>query len=211
MKALLSKAVGGPETLVLDDLPDPRPMKGEVLVAVRAVGVNFPDVLIIEDKYQFKPERPFAPGGEIAGVVEAVGEGVTAPEGRRPGDGHDRLGRHGREDALVDATRCMPMPARHGLRRRRRLRHDLRHLAPRPEGPRQAEGRRDPAGAGRRRRRRASPPSSSARPWARGWSPPSRRRTRSGMAQGARRRRSVVYPPGPFDKDGLKALAEQFK
>lgn len=77
MRALLSTASGGPETLKLTELPDPVPAKGQVLVAVKACAINYPDVLIIEDKYQFKPQRPFAPGGEIAGVVEAVGEGVT--------------------------------------------------------------------------------------------------------------------------------------
>jgi NADPH:quinone reductase-like Zn-dependent oxidoreductase len=77
MKALLSKASGGPDTLSLKELPDPVVGKGQVLVAVRACAINYPDVLIIEDRYQFKPPRPFAPGGEIAGVVEAVGEGVT--------------------------------------------------------------------------------------------------------------------------------------
>lgn len=77
MKALLSKASGGPDTLSLEELPDPVAGKGQVLVAVQACAINYPDVLIIEDKYQFKPPRPFAPGGEIAGVVEAVGEGVT--------------------------------------------------------------------------------------------------------------------------------------
>jgi NADPH:quinone reductase-like Zn-dependent oxidoreductase len=77
MRALLSKAVGGPETLELDELPDPTAGPGQVVVAVKACAINYPDVLIIEDKYQFKPPRPFAPGGEIAGVVESVGEGVT--------------------------------------------------------------------------------------------------------------------------------------
>src|SRR5688572_28012792 len=77
MKALLSKAVGGPETLVLEDIPEPQVGPGQALVQVKAVGVNYPDVLIIEDKYQFKPPRPFAPGGELAGVVKAVGAGVT--------------------------------------------------------------------------------------------------------------------------------------
>ena len=61
MKALLSKAVGGPETLELSDAPDPVAGPGQVVVAVRACAINYPDVLIIEDKYQFKPERPFAP------------------------------------------------------------------------------------------------------------------------------------------------------
>jgi NADPH:quinone reductase-like Zn-dependent oxidoreductase len=76
MKALLSHQPGGPETLKVTDLPDPVPGPGELLVRVNAAAINYPDVLIIEDKYQFKPPRPFAPGGEIAGVVEAVGDGV---------------------------------------------------------------------------------------------------------------------------------------
>jgi len=83
MKALLSKVVGGPETLVLEDLPSPKPKPGSAVVQVKAVGVNYPDVLIIEDKYQFKPPRPFAPGAEFSGVVKEVGEGVTAV---KPGD-----------------------------------------------------------------------------------------------------------------------------
>src|SRR6187402_3510886 len=83
MKAVLSKAVGGPETLVLEELPDPVPGPGQVVLAVKACGVNYPDVLIIEDRYQFKPPRPFAPGGEVAGVIEAVGPGVAD---FKPGD-----------------------------------------------------------------------------------------------------------------------------
>ncbi|MCY7338812.1 MAG: NADPH:quinone oxidoreductase family protein [Sphingomonas bacterium] len=77
MKALLSTAPGGPETLVLSDLPDPVAGPGDLLVRVRAAAINYPDVLIIEDKYQMRPPRPFAPGGEIAGEVEAVGAGVS--------------------------------------------------------------------------------------------------------------------------------------
>jgi NADPH2:quinone reductase len=76
MRAVLSKAPGGPETLVVEEALDPTPLKGEVVIEVKAVGINFPDTLIIEDKYQFRPPRPFAPGGEVAGVVDAVGEGV---------------------------------------------------------------------------------------------------------------------------------------
>ena len=84
MRAVLSKAVGGPETLVVEEVLDPTPMKGEVVIEVKAVGINFPDTLIIEDRYQFKPQRPFSPGGEVAGVVEAVGEGVkTVRKGDR--------------------------------------------------------------------------------------------------------------------------------
>ncbi len=76
MKALLSKETGGPETLVVENIADPVPGKGEVLVKVAACAINFPDTLIIRDLYQFKPERPFAPGGEISGTIEAIGEGV---------------------------------------------------------------------------------------------------------------------------------------
>ncbi len=76
MRAVLSKAPGGPETLVVEEVSDPTPKKGEVIIEVKAVGINYPDTLIIEDRYQFRPERPFAPGAEIAGVVEAIGEGV---------------------------------------------------------------------------------------------------------------------------------------
>ena len=83
MKALLSHAPGEPDTLRLDDVPDPLAGPGELLVRVRAAAINYPDVLIIEDKYQMRPPRPFAPGGEIAGEVEAVGEGV---EGWKVGD-----------------------------------------------------------------------------------------------------------------------------
>ncbi|MEX0367026.1 MAG: NADPH:quinone oxidoreductase family protein [Ruegeria sp.] len=78
MRAMLSTAAGGPETLEWTELPDPTPKKGEVRITVKAAGVNFPDTLIIRDLYQVKPPRPFAPGGEVAGVVDAVGEGVTA-------------------------------------------------------------------------------------------------------------------------------------
>lgn len=83
MKAMLSKEVGGPETLVLEDMPDPTPGKMQVRIRVHAAGVNFPDTLIIRDMYQMKPPRPFAPGGEVAGVVDAVGEGV---DGLKEGD-----------------------------------------------------------------------------------------------------------------------------
>lgn len=77
MKAMLSEAPGGPETLVLKDHPLPEPGKRQVRIRVRAAGLNFPDTLIIRDLYQMRPPRPFAPGGEVAGEVEAVGEAVT--------------------------------------------------------------------------------------------------------------------------------------
>jgi NADPH:quinone reductase len=83
VRALLSQRVGGPETLVLADIPEPAAGPGEVRIAVHACGVNFPDLLIIQDLYQYKPPRPFIPGSEVAGVVEAIGEGVDKV---RPGD-----------------------------------------------------------------------------------------------------------------------------
>ena len=83
MKAVLCKRYGPPSELVVEDVPSPKPGEGQVLVAVQAAGVNFPDTLIIQGKYQFKPELPFSPGGEVAGVVREVGPGVT---GFKPGD-----------------------------------------------------------------------------------------------------------------------------
>jgi len=92
MQALLSVTKGGPETLELTTLPDPVPAKGEILVRVHAAGVNFPDTLMIRDLYQIKPPRPFAPGGEIAGEVIGVGDGVS---GFAPGDRVLALSGHG--------------------------------------------------------------------------------------------------------------------
>lgn len=83
MKALLSRATGGPETLVLEEVADPVPGKGEVLIDTAACAINFPDTLVIRDLYQFKPPRPFAPGSEISGTIAALGEGV---EGWQVGD-----------------------------------------------------------------------------------------------------------------------------
>ncbi len=80
MKALVSEAVGGPETLVIHKRPVPQPGPGQVRIRVAACGINYPDALIIEDRYQFRPERPFSPGAEVSGVVDAVGEGVRGLE-----------------------------------------------------------------------------------------------------------------------------------
>jgi NADPH:quinone reductase-like Zn-dependent oxidoreductase len=77
MKALLSRRPGGPETLEIEAVPVPKAGPGDLLVRVRACAINFPDVLIIEDKYQRKPQRPFAPGGEIAGEVMTAAENVS--------------------------------------------------------------------------------------------------------------------------------------
>lgn len=109
MKALLSKEPGGPETLALEELPDPVAGKGQLLVAVKACSINFPDVLIIEDKYQMRPPRPFAPGSEIAGVVEAVGEGV---QGWAAGDRVVAVTGFGglAEKIAVDAARAYRLP-----------------------------------------------------------------------------------------------------
>lgn len=78
MKSLLSVEVGGPDTLVLSDIDAPTAGPGEVVIDVHAASVNFPDVLIIEDLYQLKPPRPFAPGAEVSGVISSVGEGVDS-------------------------------------------------------------------------------------------------------------------------------------
>jgi NADPH:quinone reductase len=77
MQALMCERFGPPEDLVLREVSVPQPGQGEVLIRVHAAGLNFPDTLIIQDKYQIKAPLPFAPGGELAGVVEAVGSGVT--------------------------------------------------------------------------------------------------------------------------------------
>jgi NADPH:quinone reductase len=110
MKAALCTHYGPPEEMVVQDVPSPSPRKGQVVVTVKACGVNFPDVLMIQDKYQFKPALPFSPGGEIAGVVKEAGEGVTS---FKPGDKVIvSIGSGGfAEEALADASRCVPMPA----------------------------------------------------------------------------------------------------
>ena len=77
MKAVLCKAFGPADTLVVEDVSSPEIKKNEVLLDVHAAGINFPDTLIIEGKYQFKPPFPFSPGGEAAGVISAVGESVS--------------------------------------------------------------------------------------------------------------------------------------
>ena len=109
MRALMSCEPGGPGTLRLLDVPDPVAGPGQVLVAVQACGVNYPDFLTIQDRYQVKTPRPFAPGYEVAGVVAAVGEGIA---GLRVGDRvAARTGTGGMaEFVAVDAARCSPIP-----------------------------------------------------------------------------------------------------
>ncbi|MEM9810174.1 MAG: NADPH:quinone oxidoreductase family protein [Pseudomonadota bacterium] len=110
MKSLMSVTPGGPDTLEIVEQADPVPSNGQVLIRVHAAGVNFPDTLIIKDLYQFKPERPFAPGGEVAGVIEAVGEGVDASRiGERIAASSGAFGGYATH-VLVDASAAMPIP-----------------------------------------------------------------------------------------------------
>jgi len=109
MKALVCHAYGPLDSLAIEDVPDPTPAAGQVVVGVRACGVNFPDVLVVQGKYQFKPTPPFSPGGEVAGVVEAVGAGV---ENVRPGDRVVAIATWGgmAEKLAADATQVLRIP-----------------------------------------------------------------------------------------------------
>ena len=77
MKAVLCVEHGPPEKLIFGDTPLPEPGRGQIRLKIHAAGVNFPDTLIIQNLYQFKPALPFSPGGEAAGIIDAVGEDVT--------------------------------------------------------------------------------------------------------------------------------------
>ena len=209
MRALLSAAPGGPETLELSELPDPVAGPGQLLVRVKACAINYPDVLIIEDKYQFKPPRPFAPGGEIAGVVEAVGEGV---QGWAPGDRLIAMLGHGglSEKVLVPAAMALPLPPErsfeegsaliltyatsiHALLDRGRLKEGQTLLVLGAAGGvglaavelGKAFGARVVAAVSSEEKAEA--------------------------AREAGADEVLVYPRGPFDKDASKALAQQFK
>lgn len=209
MKALLSTAPGGPETLELTELSAPEPGPGQLLVAVKACAINYPDVLIIEDKYQFKPSRPFAPGGEIAGIVEAAGEGVDA---WKAGDRIIAMLGHGglSEKVLVDARMALPLPpersfaegsaliltyatAIHALVDRGRLQAGETLLVLGAAGGvglaavelGKAFGARVVAAVS------------------------SEEKAEAARAAGADV--AIVYPAGPFDKDGAKALSQLFK
>ena len=209
MRALLSNAAGGPETLVLTDLPDPVPGPGQLLVAVRACAINYPDVLIIEDKYQFKPPRPFAPGGEIAGVVEAVGDGVA---GWSPGDRLIAMLGHGglAEKVLVAAATALPLPAErsfeegsaliltyatsiHALLDRGRLQPGQTLLVLGAAGGVGLAA----VELGKAFGARVVAAVSSE--------------TKAEAARAAGADATLVYPPGPFDRDASRALAQQFK
>jgi NADPH2:quinone reductase len=209
MKALLSRAPGGPETLELADLPDPVPGEGQVIVAVRACAINYPDVLIIEDRYQFKPPRPFSPGGEIAGVIDAVGDGV---EGWSVGDrviaviGHGGLA----ERVAVDAARLNRLPDErdfadgaallltyattiHALADRGRLSAGQTLLVLGAAGGVGLAAIELGKAMGARVIGAVSSEEKAA------------------AARDAGADDVIIYPRGPFDKDGARALTEQFK
>jgi NADPH2:quinone reductase len=209
MKALLSHAPGGPETLQVSALPDPVAGPGELLVRVRAAAVNYPDVLIIEDKYQFKPPRPFAPGGEIAGEVEAVGEGV---EGWKAGDRLIAVPGWGgmAEKIVIPAKSAIPLPAErsftdgaallltyatsiHALYDRGRLRAGQTLLVLGAAGGVGLAA----VELGKARGARVIAAVSSE--------------AKAAAARDAGADEAVVYPPGPFDRGGQKALAQLFK
>src|SRR5437660_1520514 len=109
VKAVLCKQYGPPETLVVEELPSPRAGPGEAVVSVKAASVNFPDVLIIQNKYQFRPPLPFSPGSELAGVVKEVGAGVSSV---RPGDKVMAFTTYGAfaEEVKTEAARLLPIP-----------------------------------------------------------------------------------------------------
>ncbi len=118
MKAVLCKEYGLPEQLVLEDVAALTPEKGQVVISVKACGVNFPDTLMIQGKYQFKPPMPFSPGNEVSGIIKEVGESVGGVGGV---GGVDRIKVGDRviaftgwggfaEEVITDATNLIPMP-----------------------------------------------------------------------------------------------------
>ncbi len=109
MRAALCTSLGGPDALVIADLPDPLPGPGEVLIRVTAVALNYFDTLILRGKYQYRPDLPFSPGGEVAGVIEALGQGVAEFSAG------DRVMAYVkwngcREALTLPATDCIPIP-----------------------------------------------------------------------------------------------------
>jgi NADPH:quinone reductase-like Zn-dependent oxidoreductase len=209
MKALLSLEPGGPETLRLEDIAEPVPGAGELLVRVRACSINFPDVLIIEDKYQLKPQRPFAPGGEIAGEVIGVGEGVT---GWKTADRIiAALGFGGlAEQVIVPAAQAIPLPVERSFEEGSALLMTyataIHALVDR--GKLQAGQTLLVLGAaggvgiaaveiGKALGARVVAAVSSEE--------------KAGTARDAGADSTMIYPAGPFDRDGQKALAGSFK
>src|SRR3954452_15769381 len=109
MRAVLCQSYGPPESLVVAEVASPIAGAGEVVISVRAASVNFPDVLIIQNKYQVKPPLPFSPGSEVAGLVAAVGDGVTS---FKQGDPVFAITTHGAfaEEVKTEARRLLPIP-----------------------------------------------------------------------------------------------------
>ena len=109
MRAVVCRQYGPPESLAVEELPSPAPGPGEVVVTMKAASVNFPDVLIIQNKYQFKPPLPFSPGSELAGVVKQVGSAVSA---WKPGDKVIAFTTYGAfaEEVKVEASRLVALP-----------------------------------------------------------------------------------------------------
>jgi NADPH2:quinone reductase len=109
MRAVVVREFGSPALLAVEDVPDPQAGPGEVLIDVEACGVNFPDLLVVQGKYQTLPETPFSPGKEVAGRVAAVGEGVTSPQ---PGDRVMAQLEYGgySERVVAPASDCFPLP-----------------------------------------------------------------------------------------------------
>ena len=109
MRAVVCKEFGPPENLVIDDVPSPVPGPREVVISMRAASLNFPDVLIVQNKYQFKPPLPFSPGTELSGVVKVVGEAVTRVT---PGDRVMAYTTYGAfaEEVKTEEARVLPMP-----------------------------------------------------------------------------------------------------
>ena len=209
MKAILTKAVGGPDTLVLEDVEPATAGPGQAVVAIKACGVNYPDVLMIEDKYQFKPPRPYSPGGEISGVVTAVGEGVT---NLKVGD--RVLGSTGsggmREEAALDASRLTPIPDGMPFDEAAAflMTYGTSYYALKDRGflkPGQTllvTGAAGGVGLAAVELGRAMGAHVVA-------AASSQAKIDLCLAHGADT--GVVYPTGPFDKDGKKALADMFK
>lgn len=209
MKALLSKAPGGPDTLVIENLPTPEPKAGEARIKVAACGINFPDSLIIEDKYQVKPPRPFSPGAEVSGVVDAVGEGVSTVS---VGDRVIGSAAYGglSEMMVVPATRCLPMPDQmsfetaaaftmtygtsyHALKQRGHLQAGQTLLVLGAAGGVGLAAVEIGKAFGARVVAAVSSDEKAA------------------MAKVHGADATMVYPQGPFDTDGKKALSAQFK
>lgn len=109
MKAVLCKTHGLPETLVVEDVASPEPGPKQVVISVKACGVNFPDTLIIQNLYQFKPALPFSPGGELTGVIKAVGEGVKHLQVGQPVLAFTGWGGFA-EEVLASAAQVVPLP-----------------------------------------------------------------------------------------------------